>query len=156
MPRSDSLEVTITHNIGNADDTAVLFARRLIALDWGRNRRSPLSETTMPLQRSPVARPLVIEAILNQCQIARAQRSWRSQTIAAALWQRWRSRTARHATGAKSVTSCENFTSVLGVCTGIVIASSLFKKSEMSGGRSAFKTAASIVGKVPSTWVPYP
>ena len=45
MPRPAPLEVTITHNIGNADDTAVLFARRLIALDWGRKGPNPAAYT---------------------------------------------------------------------------------------------------------------
>jgi len=41
MPKLAPLEVTITHNIGNADDTAVLFDRHLIALDWGRKGPNP-------------------------------------------------------------------------------------------------------------------
>ena len=45
MPKGVPLEVTITHNIGNADDTAVLFARRFIALDWGRKGPDPAAYT---------------------------------------------------------------------------------------------------------------
>ena len=41
MPRPAPLEVTITHNIGNAYDTAVLFDRQFIALDWGRKGPDP-------------------------------------------------------------------------------------------------------------------
>jgi hypothetical protein len=45
MPGPAPLEVTITHNLGNADDTAVLFARRYIALDWGRKGPNPAAYT---------------------------------------------------------------------------------------------------------------
>jgi hypothetical protein len=41
MLDTELLEVTITHNLDDADEVAELFSRRLIALDWGRKGPDP-------------------------------------------------------------------------------------------------------------------
>jgi hypothetical protein len=45
MARPDPLEVTITHNLDNADEIALLLDRRYIALDWGRKGPAPEAYT---------------------------------------------------------------------------------------------------------------
>lgn len=41
MPKPATLEVTITHNLRDSTEVSELFARRLIALDWGRKGPDP-------------------------------------------------------------------------------------------------------------------
>lgn len=41
VPNTELLEVTITHNLDDAEEVAELFNRRLIALDWGRKGPDP-------------------------------------------------------------------------------------------------------------------
>ncbi len=52
MPRPEPLEVTITHNIGNDDDEAALFARRYIALDFGRKGPKPDAYPDRPARQA--------------------------------------------------------------------------------------------------------